>query len=77
MVANYSEAEKARMAQYKDAAFVGTPDKVAERILALGRDLGIDEMAVVTWAFDEKVRHESYRLLADSFGLEALPAAAE
>jgi luciferase family oxidoreductase group 1 len=77
MVANYSEAEKARMAQYKDAAFVGTPDKVAERILALGRDLGIDEMAVVTWAFEEKVRHESYRLLADSFGLEALPAAAE
>ena len=77
MAAEYSEAERARIAQLKEAAFVGTPDKVAERISALGRELGIDEMAVVTWAFDENVRHESYRLLADSFGLEALPAAAE
>ena len=77
MVADYTEAEKARMAQFKEAAFVGTPNSVAERISALGQELGIDEMAVVTWAFDEKVRHESYRLLAESFGLEAIPIAAE
>ena len=77
MAADYSEADQARMAQFKDAAFVGTPEKVAERIQALGRDLGIDEMALVTWAYDEGVRHQSYRLLADAFGLEMLPAAAE
>jgi len=82
MAASYSEEEKARLAHYKDAAFVGMPDKVAERIEALARDVAADEMAIVTWAHDEGVRHESYRLLAGAFGLgqgreEGKAAAAE
>jgi luciferase family oxidoreductase group 1 len=66
---DYSEAEKLQMQQLQDAAFVGTPERVAERIDALAKDLKIQEMAVVTWAYDEAVRHKSYDLLAKTYGL--------
>lgn len=67
---DYTEAEKLRMRQLQDAAFVGTPESVRERIEALAEELNIQEMAVVTWAFDEDVRHKSYSLLAEAFGLK-------
>lgn len=66
---DYTEAEKLRMRQLQEAAFVGTPDRVAERIEELAKQLNIDEMAIVTWAYDEPVRHKSYELLADAFGM--------
>ena len=65
----YSEAEKALIARYREQAFVGTPDFVAERIRALAAELGVQEIAVVTWTHDEQVRRRSYALLADAFGL--------
>jgi len=74
---DYSEAERQRMRQLQDSAFVGTPDKVAERINGLAKDLNIQEMAIVTWAHDEPVRHKSYELLADAFGLHKMSEAAE
>lgn len=72
---DYSEAEKFLMKQYQEAAFVGTPDRVAERIEVLASELNVQEMAVVTWAFDESVRHQSYELLGDAFGLKMAKAA--
>jgi hypothetical protein len=33
-------------------------------------EVGVEEMAVVTWTHDEAVRWESYRLLAHAFGLQ-------
>jgi luciferase family oxidoreductase group 1 len=65
----YSEAEAARIAEMRKAAFVGTGAQVAERIHELARRLDVQEMAVVTWAHDETVRRNSYRLLADAAGL--------
>ena len=65
----YSEAEKATLARYRDRAFVGTPDRVAERIRALAAELNVQEIAVVTWTHDEAVRRKSYALLAEAFAL--------
>ena len=66
---DYTEAEKARLLQLRQSAIVGTAEQVAEGIDKLVRQLGVKEVAVVTWAYDEDVRHESYRLLAKTMGL--------
>ena len=65
----YSEAEAARIADMRKTSFVGTATQVAERIDELAQRLNIQEMAVVTWAHDETVRRESYRLLAKVMGM--------
>jgi luciferase family oxidoreductase group 1 len=64
----YTDAEKARMEEYRRAAFVGTAAQVAERIDELARRLNVQEMAVVTWATDETARRRSYELLAQTMG---------
>ena len=67
----YTEAEKARMAELRRSAFVGTAADVLQRIDELARRLDVHEMAIVTWAYDEAVRRTSYRLLAEAAGLAA------
>ncbi|KAB2920552.1 MAG: LLM class flavin-dependent oxidoreductase [Hyphomicrobiaceae bacterium] len=64
-----SEAEAARIAELRKTSFVGTGPQVAERIDELARRLDVQEMVVVTWAYDEAVRTESYRLLARAMGM--------
>lgn len=66
---SYSDVEAARIAEMRKVTFVGTGAQVAERIDELARRLDIQEMAVVTWAHDEAVRRNSYRLLAEAMGL--------
>ncbi len=65
----YTEFEQARMRQLEEDAFVGKADQVAERIEALAKTLKVEEVAIVTWAYDEDVRQKSYQLIADAFGL--------
>lgn len=65
----YSDAERARLDQYLASAFVGTGTMVVEQIAELAGRCQADEMAVVTWAYDEGVRQESYRLIADAASL--------
>jgi luciferase family oxidoreductase group 1 len=67
---DYSEVEQARIAEMRGINFVGTGTQVAERIADLARQLDVREMAVVTWAYDEGVRRNSYRLLAQAMGLD-------
>ena len=62
----YTDAETARMAQWRSSAFVGTGTRVAEGIAELAHRLDAQEIAVVTWAYDEAVRRRSYRLLAEA-----------
>ncbi|HWB44370.1 MAG TPA: LLM class flavin-dependent oxidoreductase [Hyphomicrobiaceae bacterium] len=69
----YTDAEKTRLAHFRDTAMIGTGAEVAQRIADLARQLGVQEMAVVTWATDETVRTNSYRLLAQAFGLAGSP----
>src|SRR4029079_9342747 len=54
----YSQGEAARIADMRKTAFVGTDTKVAEQIHDLAKRLNVQEMAVVTWAHDEKARRE-------------------
>ena len=65
----YTEAEIARLAEYRSAAFIGTGTRVAERIADLAQRLNVQEIAVVTWAYDEAARRRSYALLADAMGM--------
>lgn len=64
----YNDAEAARIAEMRKVTFVGTGAQVAERIDQLAARLNIQEIAVVTWAHDEAVRRNSYRLLAEAMG---------
>jgi luciferase family oxidoreductase group 1 len=66
---DYTETEAARIAEFRRTAFVGTATKVMGQIRELAERLDIQEMAVVTWAHDETVRRNSYRLLAREAGL--------
>ena len=66
----YTDAERARMEQMYRDSFVGTGPQVAERVAELAKRLDVQEMAVVTWTYDEAVRHKSYRLLAEAMGLD-------
>ena len=46
---------------------VGTgADRSPQRIRDLAARMDVQEMAVVTWAYDEAARHKSYRLLAEA-----------
>ena len=55
------------MAQFRKDSFVGTGPEVAARIEELKTRVGVDEMAVVTWTYDEDVRRQSYAELAKQF----------
>lgn len=66
----YSEAEKARLLQLRQSAILGTGEQVADGIDKLVREMGLKEVAIVTWAFEEEVRHHSYDLIARATGLQ-------
>jgi len=69
------EGAEALAERYRRDAFVGTGAEVAGRIRRLAEEVGVEEMAVVTWTHDEAVRRHSYALLAEAFGLRAEEAA--
>ena len=69
----YTEAEEARLARFRKDAIIGTGEQVARRIAALGGELGVDEIAIITWTHDEEVRRRSYTLIAEAFGLGPRP----
>ena len=65
---DYTPMEQARIAELRRDAFVGSGQQVAARIRELAERMDVQEMAVVTWAYDEAARHTSYRLLAEAMG---------
>ncbi len=67
--------ELAKMEQFRKDSFVGTGPEVAARITELKERVGVDEMAVVTWTYDEEVRRRSYTLLAEAYGFAPKSAA--
>ena len=60
--------DQARVEGFRQKSFVGTGPEVAARIEELRSRIGVDEMAVVTWTWDEEVRRKSYTLLARAMG---------
>lgn len=71
-----TDVQERRLAHFRDRATVGTGERVAADIRALAGDLGVAEVAVVTWAHDEAARRRSYALIAEAFGLTPGRAAA-
>jgi luciferase family oxidoreductase group 1 len=69
MAASYNEREEARIAELRKSAFVGTGPEVAERTHELADRLGVDEVAIVTWAHSQQARRDSYSELAKAFDL--------
>lgn len=67
----YSNAERARIAEWRKHYFIGTPASVAAKVLATAARYDADEVLTVTWAHDPSVRRRSFELLAGAFGLEA------
>ena len=67
------------MEQLRRDSLVGTKEHVAARIRELAEDLNVQEVAVVTWTYDEAVRRRSYELLAQAFGhaYQAIPTTPE
>ena len=63
--------QEARIEQYRKRELVGTGAQVAAGIRALAGEVGVDEIAIVTWTHDEAVRRRSYQLIAAEFGLGA------
>jgi luciferase family oxidoreductase group 1 len=64
-----TEAEQARIDAGRQIAFCGTAAVVASRLRQETAALGVDELAIVSSAYDQAARQESYTLLAREFGL--------
>jgi luciferase family oxidoreductase group 1 len=67
---SYTDQERARLEDYRRNAIIGTGAEVARQITALAERVGAEEMAIVTWAFDERVRTKSYQLIASALDLK-------
>ena len=67
--AELAKFDQERVEQFRQRSFVGTGPEVAARIEELRQEIGVDEMAVVTWTYDEEVRRASYGQLARAMGL--------
>lgn len=64
----YTDAERTRMAERGKGAILGTGPEVVAEIEQLASALGVAEVAIVTWAWDEHTRLDSYRRIATAAG---------
>jgi alkanesulfonate monooxygenase SsuD/methylene tetrahydromethanopterin reductase-like flavin-dependent oxidoreductase (luciferase family) len=71
----YSREEWARVLFNRQRMISGTPEEVKEKILALSKAYGVDEIVVATFADHFSDRLRSYELLAELF--ELTPTSAE
>lgn len=65
----FSPEELAHMERWTQKSYVGRPEEIARRLEALAAELNLQEIALVTWTWDEGVRRRSYELLADALQL--------
>ena len=65
----YDVIERERVERDRATAFIGTAPKVIEQIKRLGDELEIDEMALVTWVYNENIRKKSFSLIANAANL--------
>lgn len=65
----WSEAEEVQRRHLRRTAIVGSAPQVAERLRSLAGELGVEEVAVITWTWDPRAQRRSYELLAREFGL--------
>ncbi len=66
---DYTKAEQLRLAQLRETALIGSAEQLATKLRGLADGYGIDEIAVLTWTYDQADRRRSYELLAGACGL--------
>ncbi|NKX55054.1 LLM class flavin-dependent oxidoreductase [Arthrobacter mobilis] len=69
VMAGWQPEEAAQVRARMAASAVGTPETVRAQLERLAGSAGIDELMVVTYAWDPAVRERSYELLAGAWGL--------
>lgn len=62
-------AEREQAEGMRRNALVGSVEAVAGRLRDLAASLDLDELVILTWAYDEPARRRSYELLARAFSL--------
>ena len=67
----YAQQEKMILQRLRSEAIVGTSEQVATSLKSLASTFEVDEVVVLTWAFDEADRRNSYQLLSEAFDLQA------
>lgn len=65
----YTAAQKDHFERLTREAIIGDAGQVADKFRALSEKYETDEIVVLTWTFDQKVRRRSYELLAKEFDL--------
>jgi len=65
----YSAAEAAQAQALREQSLVGSAQHVHDQLEALARRLQVDELVILTWAWDPAVQRRSYELLARAFSL--------
>lgn len=71
----YTDAERAAVARNRARLFVGGPASLMQKLMPLVTASQADEVMVITPVYDHAARKESYRHLADAFGLVGREAA--
>jgi len=66
---DYSPAQEARIRVMREESFVGTPETVGTRLRALADQMGLDELVILTWAYELDARKRSYELFAKEFAI--------
>ncbi|MDP4005240.1 LLM class flavin-dependent oxidoreductase [Methylobacterium sp. NEAU K] len=72
----YSSAERAQIERGRDRLHVGSPETLRARLAEMAEHTQADELMIVSAIPDQGVRHESYALLAQAWGLGAAARAA-
>jgi luciferase family oxidoreductase group 1 len=67
----YSPLDRERIRARRARLFVGTPDRLRERLLALAATTKADELMITTMISEHPARRRSYELLAQAFALGA------
>ncbi|MEY4710868.1 MAG: hypothetical protein RIS88_318 [Pseudomonadota bacterium] len=65
----YSPAESAEAEALRRRSIVGSAQQVRDQLAALAERLELDELVILTWAWDPAVQRRSCELLARAFGL--------
>jgi luciferase family oxidoreductase group 1 len=66
----YTPEERQIISLNRDRVFVGSPQKVRERLTSLADRAGVDEIMVTSLVYDHADRRRSYELLAEAFALD-------
>jgi alkanesulfonate monooxygenase SsuD/methylene tetrahydromethanopterin reductase-like flavin-dependent oxidoreductase (luciferase family) len=66
---SYNNAQESHFNSLTNEAIIGDPAQVGSTLRKIASAYEINEVVVLTWAFDPLVQRRSYELLAEEFAL--------